>query len=70
MTTKNNVIFKIVLMLAILFMTQSGNDLFAQIGLPDGGDVLDEPAAPIDGFIAIALAIGGYFGIRRINKKQ
>nr|WP_245539793.1 hypothetical protein [Psychroflexus tropicus] len=31
-------------------------------------DVGDEPVAPINGLIAMGLAVGGYLGIRKINK--
>lgn len=48
-------------MLLLLFM---GIGAQAQISFPD--DVNDEaPAAPIDGFIAIGLAAGAIFGLRK-----
>jgi len=41
----------------------------SQIGWPDGDDVNDEtPAAPIDGFIGLALVAGAYFGIRKLRE--
>ncbi|MFO7744263.1 MAG: hypothetical protein R6V36_02640 [Psychroflexus sp.] len=31
-------------------------------------DVVDEPVAPIDGLIALGLAVGGYLGIKKVRK--
>ncbi|MBZ9651617.1 hypothetical protein [Psychroflexus montanilacus] len=51
----------------LLLVTTSG---YAQgmgdIGFPD--DVDDEPVAPINGLIALGLAVGGYLGIRKVKK--
>jgi hypothetical protein len=53
--------------LTMLFITTPA--AHSQISWSDGDDVNDEtPAAPIDGFIAIALAAGAYFGVRKLRK--
>jgi hypothetical protein len=36
------------------------------IGFTD--DVDDEPVAPINGLIALGLAVGGYLGIKKVRK--
>lgn len=41
----------------------------SQITFPD--NVNDEaPAAPVDGFLAIGLAAGAYFGVRKLRKSK
>jgi hypothetical protein len=62
MTPKNLVI------VAFMVLALCSNDMYAQLELPDAGEVLDEPEAPIDGFISIALAIGAYFGVKKLRK--
>ena len=62
---KSQITRVILLIIMVAFIT---TDLNAQIGLPGDGDVDDVPEAFIDGFIGIALAIGSYFGIRKLRK--
>ena len=60
--------FKFILIVSIVVISSLSNELFAQIALPDDGDVQDAPEAPIDGFLAIAAAIGSYIGVRKLKK--
>lgn len=62
MTPKN------LLIVAFMVLILCSNDMYAQLDLPNDGEVLDEPEAPIDGFISIALAIGAYFGVKKLRK--
>ena len=58
---------KILVILAVMLMVSL--PMLAQIDLPgDGGEEGPVDSAPIDGFIGIGLAIGAYFGIRKIKK--
>lgn len=56
----------VIILLLVMFID---GDLFAQITLPNDGTVNDEPAAPIDGFIGVGIAIGSYLGYRKLKKK-
>lgn len=58
----------ILIIYTAIFILSLNQELFAQLDLPVEGGVDDVPEAPINGFIAIALAIGSYFGIRRLRK--
>lgn len=61
-----------VLLLTLCLILGVGQHLYAQNPLEDiffPDDVEDEPPAPIDGFIGIALAVGAYFGARNLRKK-
>ena len=65
LTTPKNLMF-----IALMLLLLSSNSLLAQgpLELPDDGIVLDnEPEAPIDGFISIALAVGAYFGVKKLR---
>jgi len=55
-----------------VFLLAVSTPAFAQIGLPgDGsGDVGDAPAAAIDGFIGIALAIGTFIGAKKLRASK
>lgn len=51
----------------LLVMVLLSTEASAQLpGFPD--DVEDEPVAPINGLVAIGLAVGGYLGIRKVRK--
>lgn len=54
--------------IAIVFTTQ------AQIDFPEGSPFVEDvpEGAPIDGFIGIAIAVGAYFGAKKLrgNKKE
>ena len=67
LTTPKNLMF-----IALMLLLLSSNSLLAQDGgpieLPGDGEVLDNPEAPIDGFISIALAVGAYFGVKKLRK--
>ncbi len=65
LTTPKNLMF-----IALMLLLLSTNSLLAQepIELPDDGIVLDAPEAPVDGFISIALAVGAYFGVKKLRK--
>jgi hypothetical protein len=63
MHTNNNYIKGTLLIVLLLTLST----IYAQIG-GGGGDVNDEPAAPIDGLIALALAIGGVIGVKKLRK--
>ena len=56
--------------IVMLVMTIIDGNLYAQIGLPDGGDVNDTPAAPINGLIGIAMAVGSYLGYKKLNNDK
>ncbi len=61
---KINKLIQRTIFIALLLVATSVMASTAQITFPD--DVDDEtPAAPIDGFIAIGIAAGAYFGIRK-----
>ncbi|WP_019036972.1 hypothetical protein [Psychroflexus tropicus] len=52
----------------LLIMLLLSTEASAQLpGFDD--DVGDEPVAPINGLIAIGLAVGGYLGIRKVKNK-
>ncbi|WP_019039731.1 hypothetical protein [Psychroflexus tropicus] len=51
----------------LLIMLLLSTEASAQLPVFDD-DVGDEPVAPINGLIAMGLAVGGYLGIRKINK--
>ncbi|WP_156340219.1 hypothetical protein [Nonlabens sp. YIK11] len=57
--------------LVMLVITMIDGDLYAQIDLPDDGNVDDVPMAPINGLIGIAMAVGSYLGYKKLkNNKQ
>ena len=60
------VFLSLLFFMAIVLPTQ------AQIGIPGGGTVDDTPAAPIDGFIGMALIAGVCYGAKKItgSKKE
>lgn len=60
------------LFLCILFAFGSIVQVNAQPGgLPGFDDtVTDEPPAPINGFIGIVLAVGAYFGAKKLKGKK
>jgi len=55
-----------IIMIILLVSTTSYGQGLGDIGFPD--DVDDEPVAPINGLVALGLAVGGYLGIRKVNK--
>jgi hypothetical protein len=62
-------ITKLLIVLPLFIFALAAQPAQAQI-LPFDDDIDDQtPAAPIDGFIGLALAAGAYFGIRKIVKK-
>ena len=55
----------------MLVMTIVDGDLYAQIDLPEGGDLDDEtPMAPINGLIGVAMAIGSYLGYKKLKNNN
>jgi len=62
--TKN----RLIALAVIVIISTQVSTIYGQPDLPDGGNVLDAPAAPIDAFIAIALAVGSYFGVKKLRK--
>ena len=68
MTYLKNKNILILIVIGLIFLTSP--EIFAQLeDLPGDGIVLDnEPEAPIDGFISIALAVGAYFGVKKLRK--
>lgn len=67
MKLKNSHYISLVIIVVILLVsTTSYGQGLGDVGFPD--DVDDEPVAPINGLIAIGLAVGGYLGIRTIKK--
>lgn len=55
---------KIKLMLIALLLVGSFT-ASAQISLPGDGEVIDNPDAPIDGFLSIGLIAGAAIGLRK-----
>lgn len=53
--------------LFLFFCIIDGN-LYAQIDLPEDGELEDTPAASINSFIGIAMAIGTYLGYKKLKK--
>lgn len=60
------------ILILVIFLTVPfiGGDIFAQITLPDDGEVIDAPTAPIGQFIGLAIAIGSYIGFKKLNKHK
>jgi len=67
---ENNKYIKRILLVAIILvaMTIIDGDLYAQIDLPEDGEVNDTPAASISGLIGIAMAVGTYMGYKKLKK--
>ncbi|MDR6301755.1 PID-CTERM protein-sorting domain-containing protein [Mesonia maritima] len=62
----HNIKFYLIAICLLVGLTAS-----AQITLPGGDNVDDEtPAAPIDGFVGIALLAGTVFGIKKIRSSK
>jgi len=57
-----------IIMIILLVSTTSYGQGLGDIGFPD--DVDDEPVAPINGLVALGLAVGGYLGIRKVKRKN
>ena len=51
----------------LVIMLLLSTEAFAQLPV-FGDDTNDEPVAPINGLIALGLAVGGYLGIRKIKE--
>ena len=68
MKLQNSHYITLVIIIALLLVTTTsyGQGL-DDIGFPD--DVDDEITAPINGLIALGLAVGGYLGIRNTKKR-
>ncbi|MFO7744521.1 MAG: hypothetical protein R6V36_03945 [Psychroflexus sp.] len=68
MKLQNSHYITLVIIIALLLVTTTsyGQGL-GDIGFPE--DVDDEIAAPINGLIALGLAVGGYLGIRNTKKR-
>lgn len=66
---KNIKFKKRILLICLMFAFGTLQNLNAQPGLPGSGEV-DDTAAPIDGFIGIALAVGAYFGSKKLRNKK
>jgi len=62
---KTHYITLIIIGVILLVSTTSYGQGLGDIGFPD--DVDDEVAAPINGLIALGLAVGGYLGIRKVK---
>ncbi|MDT0294107.1 hypothetical protein ACFQ3R_06000 [Mesonia ostreae] len=68
---KANNMFRV--FLSLLFIIAIVCTTEAQIPLPgDDSDVPDVPGAPIDAFIGMAIAVGAYFGAKKLrgSKKE
>ena len=63
---KTHYISLIIITVVLLLSTISYGQGLGDIGFPD--DVDDEVTAPINGLIALGLAVGGYLGIRKVKK--
>lgn len=67
MKLKNSHYIPLLIIVAlVLVSTTSYGQGLGDIGFPD--DVNDEPVAPINGLIALGLAVGGYLGIKKVRK--
>lgn len=67
MKLKNSHYISLLIIVAlVLVSTTSYGQGLEDIGFPD--DVNDEPVAPINGLIALGLAVGGYLGIKKVRK--
>ncbi|AZQ42844.1 hypothetical protein [Nonlabens ponticola] len=65
----NKYLQRFVLVAVILFtMTLIDGDLYAQIGVPEDGDVEDVEMAPIDSLIWIAMGAGAFIGYKKLKK--
>ncbi|MBZ9652524.1 hypothetical protein [Psychroflexus montanilacus] len=62
-TTTHYIIIGIILVIVLISTEASAQGL-----PPFDDDVGDEPVAPINGLIALGLAVGGYLGIRKVKK--
>jgi hypothetical protein len=68
MKLKNSHYIALLIIVALLLVsTTSYGQGLGDIGITDD-DVDDEPVAPINGLIALGLAVGGYLGIRKVRK--
>lgn len=59
--------FKIIIVLLVILIIGTQQELYAQLGVPGGG-VDDAPEAPISSFIGLAIILGSYLGIRKLRK--
>lgn len=66
MKLKNSHYKAILILILLLLVTTSGYAQFGDIDFDP--NVNDETPAPINGLIAIGLAVGGYLGIRKVKK--
>jgi hypothetical protein len=57
----------LVLVMVFILMSASSYAQMGDIGFEDDGGG-DEPILPINGLIALGLAVGGYLGIRQTRK--
>jgi len=64
---KTHYIMLIIIAVILLISTTSYGQGLGDIGIPDD-NVDDETPAPINGLIAIGLAVGGYLGISKVKK--
>ena len=62
---KTHYIILTIIAVILLMSTTSYGQGLGDIGFPD--DVDDEVTAPINGLIALGLAVGGYLGIRKVK---
>jgi len=68
MKLKNSHYIALLIIVALLLVsTTSYGQGLGDIGFTDD-DVDDEPVAPINGLIALGLAVGGYLGIKKVRK--
>jgi hypothetical protein len=68
MKLKNSHYIALLIIVALLLVsTTSYGQGLGDIGITDD-DVDDESVAPINGLIALGLAVGGYLGIRKVKK--
>jgi len=67
MKLKNSHYIALLIIVALLLVsTTSYGQGLGDIGFTDDTD--DEPVAPINGLIALGLAVGGYLGIKKVRK--
>lgn len=66
---KNIKFKKRILLICLMFAFGTLQNLNAQPGFGSGVDDETQPA-PIDGFIGIALAVGAYFGSKKLRNKK
>ncbi|MBZ9777582.1 hypothetical protein LB452_01480 [Psychroflexus sp. CAK8W] len=64
MKLQNSHYITLVIIIALLLISSQS---YAQLPIFED-DVRDEPVAPINGLIALGLAVGGYLGIKKVRK--